>query len=65
MRYLNALDMQYRSVNMRSCFALPIGASYLGRAAPTAFKVAKHCDRDGYGRSRENLTSVSRSWALV
>ena len=49
---LNALDIQYRSVNMRSCFALPDRMHHTSGALPhtTAFKVAKHYDRDGNGK---------------
>ena len=49
---LNALDIQYRSVNMRSCFALPDRMHHASGALPhtTAFKVAKHYDRDGNGK---------------
>jgi hypothetical protein len=49
---LNALDIQYRSVNMRSCFALPDRYHQTSGALPhtTAVNVSKHYDRDGNGK---------------
>ena len=48
-RDLNQLVVNYRYVNMRSCFALPDSVLHTSGKLPhaTAFKVAKHYDQDG------------------
>ena len=57
---LNALDIQYRSVNMRSCFALPDRYHQTSGALPhtTAVNVAKHYDRDGNGKVTQDEFDV-------